>query len=389
MKNKKYKPQKSKPYLSISSEGLGHSSRALAILSEFDKDEIVVGSYDYACERIKAAGHNCHDLNQEYRLIGDKGTFSVGKTIIKNHSWALKFNKMVKEEVQLIKDKQVSCVIADGRLVPVLAAEKLGLPCLVLTNQSAFYPFFAQNSALIKVFGKSFDWIMKMHLCSTEEIIIPDFPPPYTVCLNNLNTHKKVMKRTRFTGPLVSWDEEEIGYVEKPNENNPYIIVTLGGHSYRKPLFDNVIETAKKLPDANFDIFTTFEIDNLPDNVRLMGMVQNIAPYMKTADIVITQAGHSTAMELLTLGKQSIIIPDLKQAEQENNAKQMEKFKVANVVNYDELSSNKLCATIEEMLHSSTFNKNAQKFKQLAREINGRKQVASIIREYSNRLLRY
>ncbi len=39
---------------------------------------------------------------------------------------------------------------------------------------------------------------------------------------------------------------------------------------------------------------------------------------MKAADLVVTQAGHSTAMELLTLGKPSVIIPDMKQREQEN-----------------------------------------------------------------------
>ena len=106
---------KDKIYLSISSEGLGHSSRALAIMREFSPEEIVVGSYNYAYERFKQTEYPCVELTQELKLIGDQGTFNVGKTIIKNHSWALTFNQLVKQEMALIQESGASCVVADGR----------------------------------------------------------------------------------------------------------------------------------------------------------------------------------------------------------------------------------------------------------------------------------
>ncbi len=55
--------------------------------------------------------------------------------------------------MELIKESGASCVVADGRLVPVMAADKLSLPCIVITNQSAFYPFSSKDSALVRVFG--------------------------------------------------------------------------------------------------------------------------------------------------------------------------------------------------------------------------------------------
>ena len=382
---------KSKIYFSISSEGLGHSSRALAIIREFNPDEVVIGSYNYAYERFKNARCDCKEVKQELKLIGEQGAFDVGKTIIKNHSWALGFNQLVKEEIEIIRQSGASCVVADGKLVPVMAADKLSLPCVVITNQSAFYPFFAKDSALVRVFGKSFDWIMKTWLRSAEEIIIPDFPPPYTVCLPNLSHNFKVMKRTRFVGPLVAWDRSEIDTsdISHKKSGRPYIVVTLGGHDYRKPLLDNVIEVARHLPDVDFGIFTGFNVDNLPDNVNVSGVVPNLAKYLKSADLVITQAGHSTAMELLTLGKQSIIVPDLKQIEQENNASRMEEFKVAKVISYDELSAHKLGVAINFMLESSTDSENAEKFAIMAEEIKGREKAARVLREYSERLLYY
>ncbi|MGD9580273.1 MAG: glycosyltransferase, partial [Vampirovibrionia bacterium] len=328
---------KPKVYLSISSEGYGHSSRAIAIARQFKHDEIVIGTYGYAYDKIKKAGLPCVKVAQELKLIGSDGSFNVGRTIIKNHAWAYTFNQMVQNEIDVIESQGVTCVVADGRLAPVMAADKVGLPCIVVTNQSAFYPFFEKDTALVKIFGKSFEWVMKTWLSSAEEIFIPDFPTPHTVCLPNLSTNFKVMKRQRFVGPLVSWKRSEIEPYER-NSKRPYIVVTLGGHSYRKPLFDTVLRVAELLGNIDFDIFTSFQAKNIPSNVKIMGLVPCIASYYKSASLIITQAGHSTAMEIATLGKPALVVPDKKQIEQENNSRRLCELGVATQINYDDLS---------------------------------------------------
>lgn len=388
LKKKKESNIGDKIYFSISSEGFGHSSRALAIARELPPEQICIGTYSYALDRFKKFDYPCCEIPQELSFIGSKGEFNVGKTIAQNRNWALKFNKLVKDEMKIIEEFGASCVVADGRLVPVMAAEKLGLPCIVITNQSAFYPFFEKNSALVKIFGKSFDWVMRMWLSSTEEILIPDFHPPHTICLPNLSHKSKVMKRTRFVGPLVSWDAKEIEAVNKPGKN-PYVVVTLGGHSYRRPLFDCILDAAKSLPDVDFDIFTSFEVDSIPENVNIQPLAPEIAKYMKAADMVITQAGHSTAMELLTLGKSSLIVPDLNQREQENNAARMAEVGVSKVLTYAELDSVKLCYAIQEILENNKFSKNAQNYATIAEENVGRVEVAKLLKEYSKRLSYY
>ncbi|HBG49759.1 MAG TPA: hypothetical protein DDW90_09725 [Cyanobacteria bacterium UBA9971] len=386
LKKKKLNPTH-KVYLSISSEGYGHSSRALAIAHQFPKNEILVGTYGYALERFKYAGYPYVELPQELKLIGEQGEFNVQKTIIKNHTWAYTFNSIVKKEIDIIRESRASCVVADGRLAPVMAADKLGLPCVVITNQSAFYPFFEQDTALVRVFGRSFDWVMKTWLSSAEEIMIPDFPPPCTICLPNLSHKYKVMKRTRFVGPLVAFEDNEIIPIDKPGDK--YVVATLGGHEYRKPLFDQIIETAKIMPDVYFDVFTSFTATDVPKNVRIKEMVPVIAPYIKAADAVITQAGHSTAMELLTLGKPSVIIPDAKQIEQENNASRMKEMEVALTISYDELFPEKLADSLRKVISEPKYKHNAEKFKEMAKKIQGSKKAAEVLREYSSRLQYY
>jgi len=386
LKKKKLNPSH-KVYLSISSEGYGHSSRVLAIAKQFPENEILVGTYSYALERLKYAGYPCIELPQELKLVGEKGEFDVKKTIIKNHTWAYTFNSIVKKEIEIIRESRASCVVADGRLAPVMAADKLGLPCVVITNQSAFYPFFEQDTALVRVFGRSFDWVMKTWLSSAEEIMIPDFPPPYTICLPNLSHHFKVMKRTRFVGPLVAFEDNEIIPIDKPSDK--YVVATLGGHDYRRPLLDHIIEAAKIMPDVHFDIFTSFKVEELPANVVIREMVPLIAPYLKAADAVITQAGHSTAMELLTLGKASVIVPDAKQTEQENNASRMSEMEVAVTLTYEELLPEKLAQAVRTILCEPKYKRNAEKFKEMAKKIQGSKKAAEVLREYSSRLQYY
>lgn len=385
---KKRENLSNKIYFSISSEGYGHSSRVMAISTELDRKSYLVGTYGYALERLKAKGLPCHKISQELKFVGHDGAFDVAKTIVQNQGWVVKFNKLIDEEVEILKNSGASCVVADGRMIPVMAAEKLKLPCITITNQSAFYPFFQQDNWLVKLLGVSFDSWMRMYLSSTEEILIPDFAPPYTICLPNLSHNWKIMKRTRFVGPLVNFDADTVPLIERDN-NNPYIVVSLGGHAYRKPIFDCVLEVAKKLPDVNFDIFTFFESDNVPSNVNIIGMQPDISSHLKTADIIIAQAGHSTAMEILSFGKPSIIIPDLNQIEQENNASRMAELQVSEVITHGDLTVHRMFDCIQKVMKDEKYKKNAQLFATMSKEMDAKKRVADILSEYAMRLHRY
>ncbi len=377
-----------KIYFSISSEGYGHSSRAIAISTQLERKDYLIATYGYALERLKERGIPCHKVSQELKFVGHDGAFDVAKTIIQNQSWVMKFNKMVDEEVDIIKKSGASCVVADGRMIPVMAAEKLKLPCITITNQSAFYPFFQQDNWLVKLLGVSFDSWMRMYLSSTEEILIPDFEPPYTICLPNLSHNRKIMKRTRFVGPLVNFDYEKVPLIQRTNDKT-YVVVSLGGHAYRRPLFDCILEVAKKLPNVEFDIFTFFKADNIPENVNVKGMISDISSYMKTADIVIAQAGHSTAMEILSFGKPSVIVPDLNQIEQENNAMRMSELQVSEIISHEELTVSKMFDCIQKVMKDGKYKKNAEFFATMSKEMNAKKKVADILSEYAMRLHKY
>lgn len=379
-------------YFSVSSEGYGHSSRALALAKQFAPNDVLVGTYGYALERLRTYEYPTVEVSQEVKFVGSEGHFDVGKTILHNPTRALGFNQIVQEEMDVIKYHGISLVVADGRMAPVLAAERLDVPCLVMTNQSAFYPFFERDSALVKLFGRSFEWVMKLWLCSAEEILIPDFAPPYTVCLPNLSDNYQVKKRTRFVGPLVAWQAHEVNPIEKPHFDRPLIVASLGGHEYRRPLFDAVIQAARYMPHVDFIIIAGFDTEQAPDNVEIHRFVKEASPYFKAADVVITQAGHSTAMELLTLGKPSLIVPDSNQIEQENNASRMVELGVSLSMQYDDLedsSQRVLRINLQRLLESSVFLERTREFAEMAAELHGAANAAKHLREFAHRLAAY
>jgi UDP-N-acetylglucosamine--N-acetylmuramyl-(pentapeptide) pyrophosphoryl-undecaprenol N-acetylglucosamine transferase len=375
-------------YLSVSSEGLGHSSRALAMAKHFQRDEVLIGSYGYALQRIQGEGYRCLEIPQEYKFVGEDGTFDVGKTLIENHRSPLELNDMVQHEMQIMKTYGISLVVADGRIAPVLAAGRLGIPCVVVTNQSAFYPFFEKDSPLVQLFGRSFDWVMRFWLSSAEEILIPDLPPPYTVCLPSLSDNFQVKKRTRFVGPMLSWNPKHVRPLIRSSKA-PFIVVSLGGHRFRKPLFDAVLRTAAHLPEFQFCILTSFRAESVPDNVTVREMVSDSSAYFKAADLIISPAGHSTAMELLALGIPSILVPDARQAEQGNNADRMVELGVAKQLSYDELHPVLLRQTIESVLWSPTYREKALQMAAIAGEWDGSEVASDVLREYAHRLVAY
>ncbi len=380
-----------KIYLSISSEGFGHSSRALAIAREFPKADVLIGSYGYALDRIRQYGINTVPVTQEYKLLGSQGSFDVGKTILQNQASLLAFNQMISEERDIMRANGVTLVVADGRIAPVIAASRLGIPCLVLTNQSDFYPFFQHDSALVKLFGKSFELWMRSWLSSADEILIPDFYPPDTICLFNLSPSFHVKKRTHFLGPLVPWQRDEVVPAARPEGYAHYVVVSLGGHAYRQPLLDAVLKIAPQFPHVRFDLLTSLHVFALPQNVKRVGCVHDAAPLFKAADCVITQAGHSTAMELITLGIPSLVVPDMLQSEQENNARRMEELGVGLRVEYEDLKPHPsvLAKSLDMLLTQPRYKRSVDQLSQKSANLKGSQRAATLLTEYAHRLLAY
>ncbi|MGP8321112.1 MAG: UDP-N-acetylglucosamine--N-acetylmuramyl-(pentapeptide) pyrophosphoryl-undecaprenol N-acetylglucosamine transferase [Methanosarcinaceae archaeon] len=382
-------------YFSVCGEGYGHSSRDLAIAKVLRRNgaNVLMGGYGYVLNRLRE-DFDCVEIRREFEMVGDSGAFDLKATISKSKSSAFHFSKIISEERKIIQDFNATCVVTDGRTAAIFAAFKLGIPCIAISNQTSLEPFFIGSKHILRLIGKTVEFTSKTSISFAEEVLIPDFLPPDTVCLNTLSKSWHVMKKQHFVGPVTSINVDKIDVDNSfsgnlLNMDRPLILVLLGGHSYRRPIFTTLLDMAHRLPDANFLIFTKFTSDSYPDNVKVETFVKDIFPYLKASDLIITQAGHSTAMEILTLGKTSLIIPDKGQIEQENNAARMKELRVCETLDYDSLTPDALFDTIYMLLNEPGYGEMAKHYSKIVQEMKGDEKAAKIILELSNRLQVY
>ena len=412
------KKLKHKIYFSINGEGYGHSSRTLAIARQLDPDEVILGSYGYVLKRLEHTKYPTVEVSPEISFVGKDGNFDIGLTILKNSSWPVAINQIIREEKKIIQNYGVTCVVADSRSAAVFAAHKLGIPCVLLTNQTTFAPFFDVElkdleGSLIEKSIK--EWlhtgttavltnaaepfvlkVVKDWLRAADEIFIPDLPPPYSLCLPLLNSENFVKKKQRFLGPLLPWSWKSV--LESQDRNflpsvyhgyKKKIVCTLGGHKYRKPLFDTVLLLAKQMPDVLFIVLGNFKSDLKLPNLYLVGFVDNPEVYYIKANLVITQAGHSTGMELMTLGLPMLVVPDTGQVEQESNAKKLCELGLATKLSYKDLTVENLFSQVQYMLNEEKFLLQVKNISKLARTYLAEEESARIIRDYSTRIQAY
>jgi UDP:flavonoid glycosyltransferase YjiC (YdhE family) len=412
------KELKHRIYFSINGEGYGHSSRCLAIAKQLGKDEAVLGSYGYVLNRLKDTQYRTVEISPEISFVGKDGNFDIGLTILKNSSWPVAINQIIREEKKIMQNYGITCVVSDSRTAPVFAANKLGLPCILLTNQTTFAPFFdveinnLEGSLIEKPFR---EWlragtkavitnaaepfvlkVVKDWLKATDEIFIPDLSPPYSVGLPLYYNENFVKKKQRFIGPLLPWswksvlDGDHREFLPSQYCNfQKRVVCTLGGHKYRKPLFDAVINLAKQMPGVLFIVLGNFTSDVKLSNLFLVGFVDNPADYYLNADLIITQAGHSTAMELITLGLPMLVVPDTYQVEQESNAKRLCELGIATKLSYKELNSGALFDQVQHMIEEPAYAASAKEISKLARNYIAEEEAANIIRDYSARIQAY
>jgi len=375
-------------YFSICGEGYGHSSREMAIAEKLKGmgAGILMGSYGYVLDRLNK-NFDSIELKREFEMVGDKGSFDLGATIKKSRKTAIQFSSIIKEEKKAIENFDATCVVADGRTAAIFAAFQLGLPCVNVSNQTSLEPFFRDSNFLIRLIGKPVELTMQTATTLAEVTLIPDLLPPNTVCLGSLGKSRHIMKKQFFVGPVVSSEFFESAH--RVDMKTSFVLILLGGHSFRYPIFENILKIADQFPELDFLIFTKFKSDHLPPNVNVSEFASDISLYMKSADLIITQAGHSTAMEILTTGKPALIIPDKGQIEQENNARRMKELGACETLDYDSLDPGSLSSKIRELLNDKRYREKAALYSEMSKTMNGPQKAAEIIMELSGRIQCY
>ena len=384
---------KDRIYISVCGEGFGHASRAIAIVEELlSRDcDVILGSYGYVYDYLKKQ-NLCKTVKipKEFDLSGENGEFSISRTFLSaSKSVLTKYWTLTRKERKIIKDHKITCVISDGRISPIfVAGYQLGLPAIFITNIVSVKKTSMHNSIQKYILRPPLTLLGKIGSMMLDEIVIPDFPPPNTICRYMLPTSSRVRKKTIFVGPVVN----KRLYETKPIKTKKKTVLSMiGGHEFRKPLIDCVVKAADLNKNFNFTVVSRLIKKHVKkDNLELLPFVDNIYSYLKTSDFVVSQSGHSTVMEMICAGKTGIVVPDKKQYEQECIAKGARSMKLFKTMRYDDLEPEKLIRNLEILKGDKNYKKNVLKLSKMAKKLNGPKKMADKAMDYSSRMtMRY
>ena len=117
------------------------------------------------------------------------------------------------------------------------------------------------------------------------------------------------------------------------NNSDKIVMVTVGGSDFGIELLKLICYSASKL-ECDRLIFVTgpgIKADFICESDKIVKkkFLDNMMEWMKISDVILTLAGHTTIMEIISLGIPNIIIPIDNHPEQLKNAVNVEKYGIS------------------------------------------------------------
>jgi len=312
----------------------------------------VFAGYGDSLEVMKGKGMRTIETYPEIRMTGRGGRFNLVSSIIKSYDTPLDLMRAYLAERREIGRLGADAVVSDSRLATVIAGSIAGLPTFYVTNQSEFQMpslpvvgsrrlralrILARAQLPAEAVRRLIDFPLSVPYGFSDEVFVPDFRPPNTVCLPLLSRDMEMKKKSFFTGPM----NELCFRKPKPAKwegRKPKVLVTFGGQRFRAGLLGKMVRAAKEMPEFEFMIASLFvQKDADVGNLKLRKFLPEVTPYAAAADFLVIPGGHSSIMEAVLLEKPAIVVPDKGQPEQESNARVYERLGLGRMLGVDEI----------------------------------------------------
>ncbi|MCX8202231.1 MAG: hypothetical protein N3G74_00245 [Candidatus Micrarchaeota archaeon] len=259
--------------------GYGHISRDYVVSEELN---IPIMTFGMAAEYLKIRKKRYISIPSPYKIE------TKGKTkIVANLRQIMKyFNPSITAEM-IRKFKEVDFVIVDGSPIGLILAKFAGKKSIFITNDTS--SLVGINGIERPIAGE----LNKLILSYPEKILVPDFPPPFTIAKYNLMENANI----KIIGPLIE------KALQKRHEKD-YLVVTT----------NKALENKLKLAFGENAIYSSD--------------VGNVKPYYESSKLVICHGGHTTIAEALSYGKPVLAIYDKSYSERSNHVRFIEENKI-------------------------------------------------------------
>jgi UDP:flavonoid glycosyltransferase YjiC (YdhE family) len=224
-------------------------------------------------------------------------------------------------------------------------------------------------------------------------MLVPDFPPPYTISTKNLTIPKAYRKKIHFIGPILPIrfkdlpDKKELRRKLGLEEDKPLIFAPVSGPEKERAYFTGILRRIlREFPDE-YQIVMSFGIpestvEPIKDgNLTVYEWVTNRFEYLKACDVVVSRVGHGTVSQAFCYGKPLILVPTPSHTEQHNNAKKAVKLGVAKIIQQKDLTKDVLLKAARNVLENTEISEKAEQLQKEVTKWDGLETAAKIITE--------
>jgi UDP-N-acetylglucosamine--N-acetylmuramyl-(pentapeptide) pyrophosphoryl-undecaprenol N-acetylglucosamine transferase len=366
--------------------GLGHAGRCIPIARGLQKrninTEVFFSTYLDAVSYVRQEGFPTVEIPPMDFKVKPDGTVDFRRTAMSPGPFAASFNflEQVGKEIEVMGTFEPDVVVSDSRASPIVAARMLGIPTICILNQ--FQVIIPRKTHLLRLakFADAITLALIGKIWTTgAKVMIPDFPPPYTISTGNLRTPKAYRKKIKLIGPILPIrpdglpTREELRKKLGLQDEKPVIFAPISGPLKERAYLISILQR----------IFTSFPDDyqivmslGYPKsqaapvqngNFAVFRWIANRFEYLKACDIVICRAGHGTLLQTICYGKPAILIPTPSHTEQLNNARKGVALGVALMIEQENLSRETLLSKIKEIMKDGKF---AEKSVEIQKEVS-------------------
>jgi UDP-N-acetylglucosamine:LPS N-acetylglucosamine transferase len=204
----------------------------------------------------------------------------------------------------------------------------------------------------------------------SKEIIVPDFPPPYTIAKANVVPSNQYVEKVKLVGPIVPKMPDSLPPEDEMKrrlgfDDRPLILAAISGTKAEKKIIsDKLISLFSDFPDR-YNIVLTKGLTESSDNMsqanggrlQVHNWLDDRYTYLKACDVLVTRGGHNTVSEAIYYGKPMVVIPTPSHSEHQGIADSLHNMGLGLPIQQESLNREILLQSVENLTDDSSFNK--------------------------------
>ncbi len=370
-------------YLPAFGSGLGHVSRISIIAGELQSNgfDVRFSSFGEGAKYLRELGFEC-DACPEIDVGWADGKVSVRKTLLSLPSMTVNFAKQVRFEMKNMSALKPRVVFNDSRLSSVIAASRKHIPCITMLNQIRIKMPEGKWSRVSRIGEEAGAELLGRMWALSKEILVPDLPPPYTICEKSISNISSVKKKISYAGFVVKKKEftnRELAKLRSTfgiKGSKLFFAQISGPRGTREGVVSKVIEASEKA-SSDFSLIISGGMVGGKTEPMKIGNCWYFEwcpirdELFALADYSIVRGGHSTIAQSLSYGKPMIVLPIEKHSEQIGNGSKVSELGAGICVKAEDLNAETLLESAEQISSDDKYTKRAQEIAKVAENYEG------------------